>query len=114
VTPSPRYGATVNHPEPAGEMREMLAAVLGGRWHSARPPAPVLASEDFSYYLQHIPGAFALIGADDSAQHRAPCHSSRYQFNDALIPHVARVFTGLAGAPVLSDHPTSEAEEAVN
>jgi amidohydrolase len=96
----PRYGATVNHSEQAAELRTALEDEFGAGWHSESTLVPVMASEDFSYYLAHVPGAFAMIGADDGNGHDVPCHSSRYDFNDRLIPHVARVLTRVAGAPV--------------
>ncbi len=96
---TPRYDATVNHTSEAGAMRDALAGELGENWRSESTPVPIMASEDFSYYLKEIPGAFALVGADDGAGHDAPCHSPRYDFNDRLIPIVARVFARLAGAP---------------
>ncbi|MDD9207671.1 N(2)-acetyl-L-2,4-diaminobutanoate deacetylase DoeB2 [Georgenia sp. 10Sc9-8] len=112
--PSPRYGATVNHPGPAEEMRGALAAELGPSWLSTGTPVPITASEDFSYYLQQVPGAFALVGADDGAGHDEPCHSARYDFNDALIGRVARTYVHLAGAPVPDQvsPPDQVAEEA--
>lgn len=98
-----RYDATVNHPDAAAELRDALApelaAVFGGGDASPDIPIPVLASEDFSYYLAEVPGAFALVGAGD--EH--PCHSPHYDFNDALIAPVVRAYARLAGAPVLPD-----------
>lgn len=95
-----RYAATVNHPDAAAEMRAALGSALGENWQAQQLPVPIMASEDFSYYLQRVPGAFALIGADDGQGHDAPCHSPHYDFNDRLIPHVARLFARLAGAPL--------------
>lgn len=103
TTPRPRYGATVNHPVPAAEMREAFGIELGADWADAGINVPVMASEDFSYYLAEVPGAFALVGADDGQGHHEPCHSARYDFNDALIEHVARVYARLAGVPVGTD-----------
>ena len=103
TTPTPRYGATVNHPEPAAELRAALADELGDDWLAQQARVPIMASEDFSYYLDQVPGAFALVGADDGRGHHEPCHSARYDFNDALIPHVARVYARLAGVPVPID-----------
>jgi amidohydrolase len=101
----PRYGATVNHAGPAGEMRGALAEELGADWQAGHLPVPIMASEDFSYYLGQVPGAFALIGSDDGEmQHAQPCHSPRYDFNDRLIPVVARVFARVAGAPLPDSH----------
>lgn len=95
VHTTPRYGATVNHPGPAAELRERLSTVLGSGWPEPAARAPVLASEDFSYYLQRVPGAFALLGSST----RAPLHSAEYDFDDALLDPAARLLVGLAGAP---------------
>ena len=104
----PRYDATVNHAEQAGEMRAAIAADLGADWHHEDIPVPIMASEDFSYYLKELPGAFALIGADDGNGHHEPCHSPRYDFNDRLLPIVTRIYARLAGAPL---PPSSTAEQ---
>ncbi|MGD8862409.1 MAG: N(2)-acetyl-L-2,4-diaminobutanoate deacetylase DoeB2 [Myxococcales bacterium] len=94
-----RYDPTVNHEQPAARMREAMAGELGPDWHSP-VVVPIMASEDFSYYLKEIPGAFALIGGGSDDAHREPCHSPRYRFNEGLLPRVMRIFADLAGAPV--------------
>lgn len=91
-----RYGATVNNPEAAEFMRNSLKSVLGSNWRSD-VPVPLMASEDFSYYLEKIPGAYALIGSDDGAGHNIACHNAGYDFNDKLIEPVSRVLIQLAG-----------------
>ncbi|HLR98674.1 MAG TPA: M20/M25/M40 family metallo-hydrolase, partial [Mycolicibacillus parakoreensis] len=97
----PRYDATVNHPEPAAEMRATLTRVFGTDWAQHPVAVPVLASEDFSYYLQRVPGAFALIGGGPHPPARAaPLHSAGYDFDDALIDPAGRLLIELAGAPV--------------
>ncbi len=102
-----RYDATVNHAEEAARVRSALERELGAGWRDERLPVPIMASEDFSYFLNRIPGAYALIGAGDEDGHDVPCHSGRYDFNDRLIPLVVRLFARLAGAPV----PDPETEE---
>lgn len=84
-----RYGATINHKEQANKVREVLKQTLGKNWQS--PIAtPIMASEDFSYYLNTIPGAFALIGSDDGEdKHQRACHNVHYDFNDKLIKPVS-------------------------
>lgn len=99
VTVTPRYQATVNHAAPAAHYRGTLEQVLGPHWCDHRLPTPIMASEDFSYYLAHIPGAFALVGADDGQGHHAPCHSPQYDFNDRLIDPVGRILASLVGVP---------------
>ncbi|MDZ7642962.1 MAG: M20/M25/M40 family metallo-hydrolase [Woeseiaceae bacterium] len=97
----PRYQATVNHPAEAARYRDALQAEFGDGALSTTTPVPIMASEDFSYYLRECPGAYALIGADDGGRNRsAPCHSPLYDFNDALIAPVARLYARLAGAPL--------------
>ncbi len=100
VIPTPRYAATVNHPGPAGQLRDALSNQLAVDWSETATRVPIMASEDFSYYLAQVPGAFALIGSFDGSGHGVPCHSSRYEFNDALIDPVARVYLDLVGAPL--------------
>lgn len=104
----PRYDATINHAPEAALMRGAIEADLGDRWHFNEIPLPIMASEDFSYYLKELPGAFALIGADDGHGHHEPCHSPRYDFNDRLLPIVTRIYARLAGAPL---PPRSTAQE---
>ena len=99
---TPRYYATVNQPEAAAHYRGAIARVLGEEWRDETLPVPIMASEDFSYYLREVPGAFALIGADDGQGHHEPCHSPRYDFNDRLIDPVGRVFADVVGLPVES------------
>lgn len=96
----PRYEATINHPDQAALVRHLWQQDNGVDSFDNQLRVPVMASEDFSYYLQHIPGAFALIGADDGPEHQAVCHSPFYDFNDRLIPVVTRLYARLVGAPL--------------
>lgn len=101
TTTTTRYAATVNHPDAAAELTAALSPELadafGGNDQSPDIAVPVMASEDFSYYLAEVPGAFALVGAGDPH----PCHSAHYDFNDDLMAPVIRAYARLAGAPVL-------------
>lgn len=96
----PRYSATVNHGAQAARMRDALAAELGESWMPGGLPLPIMASEDFSYYLAEVPGAFALVGAGEGRGEDEPCHSPRYDFNDRLIPVVTNLFARLVHAPL--------------
>ncbi len=99
-----RYEATINHPESAEHYRQALQAELGANCHDSDLLLPIMASEDFSYYLNEIPGAFALIGISEKQSagmsFAAPCHSPEYQFNDRIIDSVMRVFCRLVDLPV--------------
>ena len=93
----PRYQATINHEAPANQARQEWTSLYGDDALNHGQALPIMASEDFSYYLQAIPGAFALIGSDDGDGHDVPCHSPHYDFNDRLIADVCRWFSQLAG-----------------
>ncbi len=99
VSTSKRYEATVNNDQAAEDYRNALADVLGPDWQDTNIQTPIMASEDFSYFLNQVPGAFALIGMSKSDSYHAPCHSPEYVFNDDLIGAVVRVFSQLVGAP---------------
>lgn len=101
VVHEPRYQATINHALPAARARQCWQDLFGEQHHQHGHPVPIMASEDFSYFLQAIPGAFALIGSDDGAGHHIPCHSPYYDFNDRLIADVCRWFCKLAGLSVV-------------
>ncbi|WP_020209903.1 N(2)-acetyl-L-2,4-diaminobutanoate deacetylase DoeB2 [Gilvimarinus chinensis] len=96
----PRYHVTINHAEPAAAMRSAWAQLYGTDALDSLSRVPIMASEDFSYYLREIPGAFALIGADDGNAHHHPCHSPYYDFNDRLLEPVTRLYSQLVGAPL--------------
>lgn len=93
----PTYQATVNHPEQAAKIREALCAHLGE--DAERLDAiPFMGGEDFSYYLQEIPGAYVLVGTGEAGG-SPPLHSPRFDFDDRLIPLMVRVWSQLVGAP---------------
>lgn len=96
VNITPRYDATINHPAPAQKIRSLWCSDAGQSLDEAIA-VPVMASEDFSYYLKEIPGAFALIGADDDDNHHYACHNPHYDFNDRLIEPVVTLFSRLVG-----------------
>lgn len=96
----PRYEATINHASQAAFVRQAWQQNQGDDSLDQSLLLPVMASEDFSYYLQQIPGAFALVGADDGPHNQAVCHSPFFDFNDRLIPLVTRLYARLVGAPL--------------
>ena len=99
-----RYEATINDPASAEHYRQTLQTELGANCLDSDLLLPIMASEDFSYYLNEIPGAFALIGIaeeqEDGMSFAAPCHSPEYQFNDRIIDSMMRIFCRLVDLPV--------------
>jgi len=92
----PCYPATVNHATSAVRAQEALRAVLGADG-LANDGLPVMAAEDFGYYLTQVPGAFILLGAGRAGAVMEPCHSPRFDYNDDLIPVVVQVWSRLVG-----------------
>lgn len=74
------YPATVNSAQEAG-LALRAAERVGLKTSEA--PKPALTSEDFSFMLQAVPGAYLWLG---SAQSR-PLHHSAYDFNDDVMPY---------------------------
>ncbi|WP_431075200.1 M20 metallopeptidase family protein [Microbacterium phyllosphaerae] len=88
------YPVTYNDP---AETREVLAVLdeLVGVERVTRLEAPSMASEDFSYVLQEVPGVLVFVGAaPDSGP--MPLHSERAVFDDAVLPLQASVLAELA------------------
>jgi amidohydrolase len=92
----PCYPATVNHAGAATRAQDALRAVLGTDG-LANDGLPVMAAEDFGYYLTQVPGAFILLGAGRPGAVMEPCHSPRFDYNDDLIPVVVKVWSRLVG-----------------
>lgn len=79
-----RYPAVENDPIAAEIARQAAAAVLGPTAvETALPPS--MASEDFAFMLQKVPGAYLWIG-NGSAEGGRNLHSPNYDFNDAILP----------------------------
>lgn len=98
-----RYNPTINHSIPSITARKILNEIFGENWKSDHI-SPIMASEDFSYYLNKIPGAFILIGSDDGTnKYNISCHNDQYCFNDNLIEKASKVLIRLANysGPIL-------------
>jgi amidohydrolase len=92
------YPVTVNH---QGEMEFTAATindVLGaGRYLAA--PNPLTGSEDFSYVLEQVPGAFVMLGAcpPGTNPETAPFnHSAEAVFDDSVLPDGTALYAELA------------------
>jgi hippurate hydrolase len=67
------------------------AAALVGEANVDRLKPPGMGSEDFSFMMEKVPGAYIQVGNGESAQ----LHNPRYDFNDDAIPYGAGVFASL-------------------
>jgi len=88
------YPPTINHDADAMFAAD-VAETLIGRENVVRNLDPSMGAEDFSFMLQAKPGAFARLG-QGGAESGAFLHSSRYDFNDAVIALGAGYLAALA------------------
>lgn len=72
---------TVNDPSAAARVQR-LAAELLGRERVIDLEHPMMATEDFSFILQKVPGAMAFLGTRPPGQPAEPLHSPRMQLDE--------------------------------
>ncbi|NEX48723.1 M20 metallopeptidase family protein [Pseudotabrizicola algicola] len=80
----------MNDPGCAAIVRETMIRTLGADRLIANP-RPVMASEDFALFRQHLPGAYIFVGQDG-----AYCHHPDYRFDTGIIPVGAAILVELA------------------
>jgi amidohydrolase len=92
------YPVTVNDGDELAFAEQTVTEVLGdGRYFAA--PNPLTGSEDFSYVLEQVPGAFLMLGActPDTDPFSAPFnHSAEAVFDDAILPDGTALYAELA------------------
>ncbi|MBX2854933.1 MAG: amidohydrolase [Rhodobacteraceae bacterium] len=84
------YPATINSVAETDFARSVAAEVSGAE--NVFDARPEMGAEDFSYFLEQMPGSFLYIGNGDSA----PLHNSSYDFNDSTTAYGAAYFVRLA------------------
>jgi amidohydrolase len=87
------YPATINTPREAMFAAD-VAATLVGEDHVIRDLPPSMGAEDFSFMLQTRPGAYLRLG--QGGEGGCFLHSTRYDFNDDVLPLGAALFASLA------------------
>ncbi|MEV4112460.1 M20 family metallopeptidase [Nonomuraea sp. NPDC049695] len=94
------YPVTVNNESEAAFVGRTADELFGpGRYFVS--PQPVMGSEDFSYVLEEVPGAFVFLGAcpPDRDPATAPYnHSPEAIFDDSVLPDGAALYASLAHA----------------
>ena len=79
-----RYPCTVNDPGCAARAAAVASAVAGPEKVDPNTTG-ILAAEDFSFFLERIPGAYTFIGNGPITDDRGPVHNAAYEFNDDII-----------------------------
>ena len=87
------FAPTINDPAETDAIIKAASTVVGRENVEANGPL-VMGSEDFSFMLEAVPGAYINIGNGDT--HGAvPVHNPAYEFNDDAIPIGAAMFAEL-------------------
>ena len=81
------YPPTLNDPRAVAMIEELTTGMFGeGAYHTV--PAPIMGGEDFSYVLQKIPGAMAILGVAPPGGNpfeRPPIHNARMIVNEDVL-----------------------------
>lgn len=86
----------VNHNECTAHVEATIDEMIGAERRVVAEPT--LAGEDFSIYLQHVPGCFFWLGSgpQENARNAYGLHHPKYELNEACIPLGASLLAGLA------------------
>ncbi|MDX9843774.1 MAG: M20 aminoacylase family protein [Aquabacterium sp.] len=95
------YPPTINHSIETAFARQVMAETVGAE--RVQEFEATMGAEDFSFFLQHKPGAYFVIGNGDGTHREGghglgPCtlHNPSYDFNDELIPLGGTLWVKLA------------------
>ena len=89
------YPPVINTPDEVGLVRKCVRELYGPDALTTSPHAS-MGSEDFSYYLQHVPGAFFRFGARRPEWEPMPLHSPRFDIDEAVLAIGAEFFDAIA------------------
>ena len=84
------FAPLVNDAEQTDAIADAAAALVGEA-NVDRAKSPGMGSEDFSFMMEKVPGAYIQVGNGDSAQ----LHNPAYNFDDACTPYGAALFAAL-------------------
>jgi amidohydrolase len=91
----PGYPALVNDATATERARRAAALIFGAA--AVHEPPPILAAEDFAYFLGQRPGAFLFLGAGNAERGiTAPHHSPAFDIDESVLPRGAELLARLA------------------
>ena len=96
----PGYPVTSNNPEQAKLTGDVATALLGADQFAVMPK-PIFAAEDFSYVLNQVPGAMAMMGVcpdDVSPADAEPNHSNLMRVNESALYNGVGLYVAMAMA----------------
>jgi amidohydrolase len=89
------YPLLENESESVAFVSEVAASFMGESQVENNYP-PSMGAEDFSFYLQNVPGAFFWLGMQSAGDPAPSLHHPRFDFNDKVIPVAIRLHCEIA------------------
>ncbi|KAL4110424.1 hypothetical protein PRIC1_002115 [Phytophthora ramorum] len=88
------YAPVIN---PHVETRQVQQIALDMGMYTSEDGLPLMAAEDFSYFLQERKGCYFFLGTKEEGDHEETraLHSNHFDFNDKAIPLGIRMFVGI-------------------
>ena len=106
VTFNSMYPPILNHAKQTAMVEQLGRRLLGSeKVHDGG--LPIMGAEDFSYFLQKVPGCFFFLGGNDEelsgwarlgaagSRSNCMCHNTAFDFNDNVSPLAAVLFVRL-------------------
>ncbi len=85
------YPPVINNKELTEKIQEAFAAF------ETQPAVPSAGAEDFSFYMQEVPGFFFHLGTKNEERHfTAPLHNSQFDFNENVLGVGVAAFVSIA------------------
>jgi amidohydrolase len=81
------FAPTINAPRETAAAADAAAALVGDS-NIDRAFEPSMGSEDFSFMMEKVPGAYIMLGNGNSAE----LHNPAYNFNDEATPYGAALY----------------------
>jgi amidohydrolase len=82
------FAPLINDVTAAADLADAAAELVGDE-HVNRAKPPIAGSEDFSFMLEKVPGAYINLGNGENC---APVHNAKYNFNDEAIPYGSALY----------------------
>lgn len=89
------YGVTANDARMQAYLKQVVADVFGPERYYEMA-TPMMGAEDFSYFLNAVPGVFAFLGAAENPKTAHPIHSSHMVVDEAVLEIGARLAASTA------------------
>ncbi|MFT9847255.1 M20 metallopeptidase family protein [Aneurinibacillus sp. REN35] len=85
--------SVINDPRMNAIVEQVAHTIMGET--KVRPAVPSMAGEDFSYYLQRVPGAYFFLGIGGSEAQYGH-HHPRFTIDESMLPVGSKLLAGIA------------------